>query len=396
MSDISNRISTYWHEANFKSRIILPVMFALTAVTSFAGFNFYQSEKNNLLEELNLKGQTLSTSLSAFAINPMANNNKNALRAHADKFLENQSSLQHVSFYKGDSPFLSINSDSVRQKLRPDTLKYYKAPIFTPDDSQQIGFVRISLSTQDIEDHLSVRLFEIILISTFTIIIASVLLSWLLEKAVISPLERLSHKIQMISHGRFNYKVPSDSWGEIGHLFKDINTLRIRFKKKQEELFSALLNRQKTASDHFNSDGQKILVVDDDEVIQKHAKKLLEKNNMDVLVANNGKQALDILKETPVDLVLLDLLMPEVSGFDVLNNIRQNKQFQLMPIIVVSSVIEKESIVKALNNGAVDYVMKPFNNQELMARVKTHLKKSIREKELEQFIEERLASLKTL
>jgi len=115
---------------------------------------------------------------------------------------------------------------------------------------------------------------------------------------------------------------------------------------------------------------------------------------MKTICAVNGIRALKLILETDIDLILLDLSMPGITGFDVLESLNTENFQKNIPVIVISSNTEKESIIKALNNGAVDYVMKPFNKNELMARIKTHLKVSLREKELEHIISERIESLK--
>jgi len=396
MNFITEQIHNSWNDAEIKVRVIIPVMITLTVITSFAGVSFYQSEKNNLITELNYKGQSISASLSAFAINNMATEKLEKLSTYSSELIASQKTLHHVVFYKNNSPILTINSGSMREKLRPETLKYFKSSVYSPDSNEQVGFVRISLSTQQIEDHLATRIFQITVVAVIIVIISTILLSWLLEKVIANPLERLSHKIQMITHGRFNSRVSFESFGEIGHLFKDINALRIRLKRKQDELFSDVKDRKNKNPLNLQVSGHKALIIDDDKLILMQAQKLLEKNEMKVLLANSGKEALQVLNEYSVDLILLDLVMPEMSGFDVLNVIQSNTKLAEIPVIVCSSITDKEYIVKALNSGAIDYVIKPFDNKEFMARVKTHLRTSLREKELEKIVERRLESLRNI
>ena len=90
-------------------------------------------------------------------------------------------------------------------------------------------------------------------------------------------------------------------------------------------------------------------------------------------------------------MVLLDLNMPQLSGFEVLKQIQNNPALQSMPVIVISSMPQKEITVQALQLGAVDYVHKPFDHNELVARIRTHLGLSTRRKVLE----EKLATKKT-
>ena len=304
-----------------------------------------------------------------------------------------------MEFYKNNKPFLTINNDSVRAKIQPHTLKYYSSPILSPDNKDNIGSVRISLSTQHIDDHLAVRIFQLTSVSVLFVIFTSILLSWLLDQIVIQPLEKLGNKIQILMSHRFNQKISTRSWDEIGSLFHNLNHLRIRMKKNQENDLNNLekdLNRVTT--DQHGDDADKktstVLVVDDDRLIQMYLEKLLGKHSMNTVCASNGNEALKLIADTMIDLILLDLSMPGISGFGVLESLYADKDHNHIPVIVVSSNQEKESIIKALNNGAVDYVMKPFNNNELMARIKTHLKAALREKELENIISERIASLR--
>ncbi len=87
----------------------------------------------------------------------------------------------------------------------------------------------------------------------------------------------------------------------------------------------------------------------------------------------SGKDALDILKEEIPDLILLDIMMPEMDGYEVCRIIKKNKEWSDIPIIFLTAKNETEDIVKAYEIGAADYIPKPFNPPELLARVKAHL-----------------------
>jgi PleD family two-component response regulator len=188
------------------------------------------------------------------------------------------------------------------------------------------------------------------------------------------------------------------SWDEIGHLFRDINALRVRFKRKENAFIDAIIHNRKFHNEDMDSATSQVLVIDDDEIIQMHAKALLEKNNIQVSLADNGRQGLDALFDSnnDFDLVLLDLSMPEMTGYEVLQKIREQPEYREIPIIVISSTSDKASVVKALKNGAVDFVIKPFDNNELMARVNIQLSASLRDKQLDNIIDERIANLKSL
>lgn len=115
---------------------------------------------------------------------------------------------------------------------------------------------------------------------------------------------------------------------------------------------------------------KKILVVEDDSTIHNFIKEFLEKENYVVRNAYSGKEALDILNTERIDLILLDLMLPEVSGEEIVKEIRTN-----IPIIVISAKIAYEDKVNVLLNGANDYITKPFDKNELLARIKVQLRK---------------------
>ncbi len=118
--------------------------------------------------------------------------------------------------------------------------------------------------------------------------------------------------------------------------------------------------------------GECVLVVDDDREIVKAISILLKGEGYEVLKAYDGLQALDILSTHPVKLVLIDVMMPKLDGLSALMRIREK---QNIPIIVLSAKSEDSDKVLGLSMGADDYVAKPYNPQELAARVKSHLRR---------------------
>ncbi|MBA4322252.1 MAG: hypothetical protein C0408_05480 [Odoribacter sp.] len=122
-----------------------------------------------------------------------------------------------------------------------------------------------------------------------------------------------------------------------------------------------------------------ILIVDDNTQNLQVAGKLLQENNFEIEFATNGIAALEWLKSRQFDIVLLDINMPEMNGFEVCSKIRSDPSLNNMPVIFLSAASERESILKGFDLGAQDYVTKPFDSRELLARVKTHLalKKSL-------------------
>lgn len=116
-----------------------------------------------------------------------------------------------------------------------------------------------------------------------------------------------------------------------------------------------------------------ILVVDDDPDALGLLKTELEPEGYLVHTATNGDLALDVMKQEKPSLLLLDIMMPNVDGFQVCEQVRQISQ---VPIIVVSAVFEEDQKVKALDLGADDFVTKPFGREEIKARVKAALRRA--------------------
>lgn len=118
----------------------------------------------------------------------------------------------------------------------------------------------------------------------------------------------------------------------------------------------------------------KILVVDDDREIANALDKLLTIEGYDVIKAYNGQEALDIIRTIDIQLILLDIMMPKLDGLSTTLKVREEKN---IPIIILSAKSEDSDKVLGLSMGADDYITKPFNSQELIARVKSQLRRYI-------------------
>lgn len=116
----------------------------------------------------------------------------------------------------------------------------------------------------------------------------------------------------------------------------------------------------------------KILVVDDEKAIADIIKFNLEKEGYEVYTCENGKEALNLLKKTDINLVLLDVMMPVMDGFSCLRNIRVDSR---VPVIMLTAKDDEFDRVLGLELGADDYVVKPFSMRELIARVKANLRR---------------------
>ncbi len=117
----------------------------------------------------------------------------------------------------------------------------------------------------------------------------------------------------------------------------------------------------------------RILIVDDDQVNLKVVSSLLQEKGYKIALALNGKSALDILDENKIDMILLDIMMPGMDGFEVCKRIKNKKEIADIPIIFLTAKTDTDDIVKAFQTGGVDYITKPFKKEELFARVNNQL-----------------------
>ncbi|WP_427814562.1 response regulator transcription factor (plasmid) [Enterococcus sp. 22-H-5-01] len=113
-----------------------------------------------------------------------------------------------------------------------------------------------------------------------------------------------------------------------------------------------------------------ILIIEDDPSIAELQKDYLEINNMDVTIECDGKIGLKIALEHDFDLIILDIMLPSMNGFEICKAIREEKQ---TPLIIVSAKTEDIDKIWGLGLGADDYIIKPFSPNELVARVKAHM-----------------------
>ncbi len=130
-------------------------------------------------------------------------------------------------------------------------------------------------------------------------------------------------------------------------------------------------------------DGRKsILCVDDDKSMHLLLKsQLVNSGGCKSLHATGGEEALTILRDTQIDLIILDINMPKIDGFQMLEYLKKNKETRTIPIIFLSSLSRENLKVKALENGADDFMVKPFTGPELIARIKAVLRRNTSRKQ---------------
>lgn len=118
----------------------------------------------------------------------------------------------------------------------------------------------------------------------------------------------------------------------------------------------------------------KILVVDDNEDIRKIISHLLQNYGYNFELAKNGFEALEKIKQSPPDLIFLDLVMPGMDGYEVCRRLREEPSKQHLPIVIITGFADTESKIKGLQAGANDFIAKPIDSAELMVRTKNLLK----------------------
>ena len=116
-----------------------------------------------------------------------------------------------------------------------------------------------------------------------------------------------------------------------------------------------------------------ILIVDDNLPNLQVLGEILESEGFDIALANNGEQACKMVLTTLPDLVLLDIMMPGMNGYDVCDNLRDNPDTREIPVIFLTAKTQPDDILSGFQHGGVDYIVKPFQSAELLARVRTHV-----------------------
>jgi CheY-like chemotaxis protein len=124
------------------------------------------------------------------------------------------------------------------------------------------------------------------------------------------------------------------------------------------------------------SEPARILVVDDNEDNRYTlTRRLGREGYQSVAVATNGREALDLIASRPFDLILLDVMMPEMNGYEVLERLKADEALRHVPVIMISAITELDSVVRCIELGAEDYLQKPFNSVLLRARIGASLER---------------------
>ncbi len=138
-----------------------------------------------------------------------------------------------------------------------------------------------------------------------------------------------------------------------------------------------------------NNFNPKILIVDDSSDCKNLLKEILKPKNYQIFTAQSGRDALIKVKELEPDLILLDIVMPEISGFHVCHRLKSDSNIKNIPIIFISASDDINDLAEGFRLGGVDYINKPFRKEEVLARVNTHL-------QLKFLIDEKIKFIKKL
>lgn len=201
--------------------------------------------------------------------------------------------------------------------------------------------------------------------------------------ALVRAIERLSSAVnggQTNRHDLLNAVAAVKGYSEM--LLDSADEALIPVRHQVDEIASALSQTSQTpeslpatsrALDSLT--GCSILVVDDLPENLDLMSRLLQKMDCDVITANSGRDALSMLAERPVDIVLLDLVMPDIGGREVLARIKADEQLRALPVIMISGQQDMDHIIDCIQIGADDYLLKPVNSVLLNARIKSGIER---------------------
>ncbi len=187
--------------------------------------------------------------------------------------------------------------------------------------------------------------------------------------------DNLENRISSLEKGEkisFSASVPSPESAAVQERIDRLITLK-GFLEKVLIAGEQVLSQLSTPSDTGTLPGKKILVVDDDPTTVKIISYLLEKEGFQVIAASSGAEGLKKAFQEKPDLIILDVMMPELNGFQFLNIFRRAEGQAHIPVIFLSSLAEEADVITGLESGAVDYVIKPFSPQVLLAKIKKSL-----------------------
>ncbi|HEY9801789.1 MAG TPA: two-component system response regulator [Leptolyngbyaceae cyanobacterium] len=150
-----------------------------------------------------------------------------------------------------------------------------------------------------------------------------------------------------------------------------------------DSLISGTIQAQISQVNGFDAESPKILVVDDHSVSRMTAVTLLGMEGYTVIEADGGNAAIELVRQQQPDLILLDVMMPEMDGFEVCRLLKQDEHTRLIPIIFITALNDRRSRIRGIEVGADDFLTKPFDRVELVARVKSLVKQKLLNEDLD-------------
>ena len=144
------------------------------------------------------------------------------------------------------------------------------------------------------------------------------------------------------------------------------------------ERYNPVNSSQKIMKAVGGKDRKRLLLIDDDPNLILLVKDYLEFRGYEVVTADNGKEALKLLSQDPPDMIICDIMMPEMDGYGLIENVRKDHRTGWIPVLFLSAKGQSQDRIKGLNLGADVYMVKPFEPEELVAQVESSLKQTSR------------------
>ena len=197
-----------------------------------------------------------------------------------------------------------------------------------------------------------------------------------------NAMERIRLSVEKLTDGALTIS------GGLASCLKDIADRETLFQKTKEALLRAKTGGRnriyyfEEKSRPIIEENAKILVVDDEPKNVKLLEALLKLSNYDVIKAYNGSEALSLVNKTDIDLILLDIMMPEMDGYEVCQHLKGSEKTRMIPVVMVTALDDMESRIKGIEAGAEDFITKPPNRAELTARVRSLLRVNALNKKL--------------
>ncbi|MCI5223766.1 MAG: response regulator [Candidatus Electrothrix sp. AR4] len=123
----------------------------------------------------------------------------------------------------------------------------------------------------------------------------------------------------------------------------------------------------------YNDSQRIVLIVDDDPFGIIHLQSLLQDSGYAIITAPDGRSALEIIRKQPPDIILLDIIMPEMDGYETCRRLKKDKRFANIPVVFLSGLYVKDKELKVIEVGGAGYITKPFSEQDVLTAVQTHL-----------------------